>query len=520
MPAEDSLLSVGIDIGTTTTHLVVTRLKYANLARPTHVNQLAITDREVLFESSIYETPLTNDGIIDADAVAELITDIYAKAAAQAGLDMSAVDTGAVIITGESARKRNAQAILENVAKFAGEFVIESAGPDLESILCARGSGAQARSREEGKRVLSLDIGGGTSNFALLEKGQVTVTGALSIGGRAIRFSNGQISHLSESAGLLSRKKNINLEVAVQAADYHAELTALADLMCNILMDLCVAEGKSQTRRPDCDDRLWLTPVFKLEHSPELIVISGGVAALMKNESALQSPAKQDRVDLNQASGAAHMYSCEQNAENKHEDFGIYLARALNQSLRKNKINYVVAANAIRATVLGAGMHTLQLTGSTIDFAADCLPLRNVPIIKIDLREQTNLTNGIKRALATMQIDCSKQPVALALTGLDRKELQYPKVKQLAENIARALVDEHVTGPAPMVLIVDQDIAMVMGQLLKRLVPDKRIISVDGIVIQDGDYLDIGKPVHSNSLSDKSTETLPVVVKTLIFYKN
>jgi ethanolamine utilization protein EutA len=487
MSNEDRLLSVGIDIGTTTTHLVVTSLKFGNLARPTHIRQLGITDKEILFESAIYETPLCEDGRIDAVAVAQLMDRVYAEAALVANLDMSGVQTGAVIITGESARTRNAQAVLEQAAKLAGEFVVESAGPGLESILCARGSGAQAKSKEEGNTVLSLDIGGGTSNFALVEKGEIAATAAVSIGGRAIKFAQGKVSHLSDSCFLLCQANGINLTTGAAVGDCQGELTALADFMAGLIVDLCCPQHKL----PKDIEEIWLTPAMTLEKSPEVVMISGGVAALMQNQ---------------------------QNDLNRHQDFGVYLARALNQTLRDRHVKFVLAANAIRATVLGAGMHTLQLTGSTIDFAYDSLPLRNLPLIKIDAADQTNLVANIKRSIALKEIDWSQQPVALALTGLDPNQLQYARVKQLATSLAQA--QEQMGAADPLVVTVDQDIAMALGQLLKRLVPDKRIISVDGVVVHDGDYLDIGKPIYSNSLSDKGTGTLPVVVKTLIFYKN
>jgi len=492
--AEDRLLSVGIDIGTTTTHLVLTSLKFGNRARPTHISQLGITDREILFESPIYETPLTGDGRINAEAVAKIVQDVYLKAAKEANLDMTAVQTGAVIITGESARTRNARAIVEKVAKFAGEFVVESAGPGLESIFCARGSGAQARSKEQGKRILALDIGGGTSNFAWIKDGEIAGTGALSIGGRAVRFSSGKISRMSQSAALLCRSHNIDLKVGAPLDQFASELARLAELMAALLCDLCAKGGHLS----DQLSQLWLTPVLTLDRTPETILFSGGVAALMQSATAADAYID-DRA-------------------NEYQDFGIYLARALNQLLRQRKIKFEVADKAIRATVLGAGMHTLQLSGSTIDFAIDCLPLRNLPLIKIDGSDQKHLAANIRKAIELKQIDWSKQPVALSLVGLDRNQLQYTRVKHLAETLAQ--VQEEMQAAEPLVVTYDQDIAMVLGQLLKRLVPDKRIISVDGLVIEDGDYLDIGKPVHSNSLSDRYTHSLPLVVKTLIFYKN
>jgi len=465
------LLSVGIDIGTTTTHLVVTSLKFSNVARPTQINALQLTDKEVLFESIVYETPLTDDGLIDAKAVAVLIAEAYGQAEAKTGRDMKMVQTGAVIITGESARTRNAAAVVEEIAALAGEFVVESAGPNLEAILCARGSGAQALSKADGKRVLNIDIGGGTSNFALIENGEITSTDVNFFGGRAIRFEQGKIKSISRAAQDLCRSVAIDLKVQTSEADCRAKLSLLADHMAE---RIC-----GQVDNKEDDDKFDLT------------VISGGVAEIMQKKSY---------------------------AQNHYQDFGIYLAAALERKLKQSGRPYTLALNAIRATVLGAGLHTLQLSGSTIDFAQESLPLRNLPLLKIDAKDSTRLVANIQQLLLLKELDWSKAPLTLALTGLDSRALQYQYMKNLAAELSRAFT--LMKGCEPFVVTAEQDIAMALGLLLKRLLPDKRIITVDGITTGDGDYLDIGRPVHSNSLSDQYTAALPVVVKTLIFYKN
>lgn len=271
MLKEDRLLSVGIDIGTTTTHLVVTSLSFGKKSSAKSINDLCVTDKHVLFESAVYETPLAADGSIDAARVAELIGQAYKEAAQQANLDMTSVHTGAVIITGESARTRNAAEVLLEIAKFAGEFVVESAGPSLESILCARGSGAQALSKEDGRRILSLDVGGGTSNFALVEQGEITATAAISIGGRAIKFVDKKIASMSKTAALLSSSIGLTLTEGMGMVDCHAELSALANLMAQIIFDISSA-GQALSDKID----IWLTPALTLEQRPELVLISGG----------------------------------------------------------------------------------------------------------------------------------------------------------------------------------------------------------------------------------------------------
>ncbi|MBS1992254.1 MAG: ethanolamine ammonia-lyase reactivating factor EutA [Cyanobacteria bacterium SZAS LIN-3] len=464
---DSSILSVGIDIGTTTTHLVVSSLKFDNVARPTQISNVRLTDKEVLFESAIYKTPLTPEGLINAGAVAALIEEAYRQACEKTGLDMKAVDTGAVIITGESARTRNAAEVVSQIAGFAGDFVVESAGPGLESILCARGSGAQLLSKDEGIRVLNVDIGGGTSNFAVIDNGEISDIGVNLVGGKAVVFAQGKILFLSREAQSICREKNLALEAGMSEADNLSKLSLLAAELAAKICGQIASFG-----------------------SFDQIVLSGGVAALMEKS--------QD--------------------QNPYQDFGVYLALALKQALAAAGLKYGLADNAIRATVLGAGMHTLQLSGSTIDFPRESLPLRNLPLLKIDGRDRDNLSRNVKKALELKEIDWSKAPLTLALSGLRKEDMQYRRLSELARSLAHTFQD--LQACEPFVITTQQDVAMALGLLLKRLLPDKRIITVDGICVTDGDYLDIGRPMHSNSLKDQYTAALPVVVKTLVFYKN
>ena len=471
------LLSVGIDIGTTTTHLIISSLKFGNTAGPTQVSKLGITDKEILFQSPIHLTPLDREGAIDAQAVAALVQLNYAEAARI--LNFEPIETGAVIITGESAAKRNAEEVCQAISRFAGAFVVESAGANLESIFCARGSAAQAISKQEGINVLSLDIGGGTSNFALVQSGLITSVGAIAIGGRSVRFVDGRIEQISESAAGHSE-----LIVGLMEKDCQSQLQMLADDFAAIILGIC--RGESDQNKAE----IWLTEKFLVKEKPDLLLLSGGVAELMRTD---QEQCNKDK--------------------NKHNDFGFYLAQTLKDQLDKGDLKYTLAENAIRATVLGAGMHTLQLTGSTIGCSDEDLPLRNLPLIKIDVsaidvsaigvsvNNVETIPIDIQSALALRAIDWSKKAVAISINGLQRNQLQYERVRRLAEVLADA--QKALAACDPLVITVDQDIAMALNQLLKRLLPDKRIITLDGIVLEDGDYLDIGKPV--NRLSDPNT---------------
>ena len=173
----EQLNSVGIDIGTSTTQLVLSRLVLENRGNAFSVPRIVIAAREVLYRSPIHFTPLLSDTEIDAQGVRDIAAEEYRRA----GVSREEVDTGAVIITGETARKDNARQVLESLSGFAGDFVVATAGPDLESILAARGAGIDQISREEGRAILHMDIGGGTSNLALYDRGELTSTGCLDV---------------------------------------------------------------------------------------------------------------------------------------------------------------------------------------------------------------------------------------------------------------------------------------------------------------------------------------------------
>ena len=138
MTENQSLLSVGIDVGTTTTQLVFSRLSMSNTARTGLIPRVSITNREVLYQSPIVFTPLLDQDTIDAGKLNAIVRREYTAAA----IHPSQVATGAVIITGETAKKKNADAILKALSGLAGDFIVSIAGPNIESLISGRGSGA------------------------------------------------------------------------------------------------------------------------------------------------------------------------------------------------------------------------------------------------------------------------------------------------------------------------------------------------------------------------------------------
>ncbi len=182
----EELLSVGIDIGTSTTQLIFSKLIVENEASAFTVPRISIVDKEIIYRSDVYFTPLISNTEIDGKKkIKEIIEEEYKKA----GINKDDIQTGAVIITGETARKENANDVLHTLSGFAGDFVVATAGPDLESIIAGKGAGAHIYSKEHSTSVVNMDIGGGTSNLALFLRGEVKESGCLDVGGRLIKIN-------------------------------------------------------------------------------------------------------------------------------------------------------------------------------------------------------------------------------------------------------------------------------------------------------------------------------------------
>lgn len=336
----ERLLSVGIDVGTTSTQLIVSELTVENRASAFSVPALDITGRHIRYQSPIHFTPLLRDTLVDGEALREIVLGEYRAA----GLTREQVDTGAILVTGETSRKENARAVSEALADLAGDFVVATAGPDLESALAAKGSGAVDFSRETGKTLLHMDIGGGTSNLALIRMGQIEKTGCLNVGGRLVKCDGGgTVTYVSPVlAGLAGFR--------VGDTPPPAQLRALADTLVEALE---MAAGlrevgplleKLSTREAG--------EIFRISEKVTLS-FSGGVAACMeKSHPPLE-----------------------------FGDMGPILGQAIRES-RLCRGPYRLTEDAIRATVIGAGCHSARLTGSTVFYQNIPFPLKNLPVYR------------------------------------------------------------------------------------------------------------------------------------------
>jgi ethanolamine utilization protein EutA len=476
MHSINSILSAGIDVGTTSTHFTLSRLQLGNTSVANQAPRIAIYQREILHRSAIHLTPVLSDRRIDADGVAALIRQDYADA----GICAEQVQTGAVIITGETARLRNAEAVVHSLANLAGDFVVASAGAHLESILAARGSGAAVASAQRQRTICNIDIGGGTTNYAVFSNGQVIDSACIAIGGRCMQFNeSGQLLSLTDSGELFLDAVAKNIPIG-SAPDIN-QLRHLGNLIAESLVQFIVAP-----KLPQVSQRLLSTEPLRRNYHIDEYWFSGGVAELMKAPDSKPF-----------AFG----------------DMGVLIAQGLVGSMQERNIAFHIPEDAIRATVIGAGMHSLQLSGSTIAVHQSLLPLKNVPLLRpfstasaAGDRLGEFVLSSLKDCLERSDIDWSHVPTAILIENID--DLSFPNVERWAKALAAAFTE--LNGCQPLIIVTAQDISMALGQMLKVLLPNSQLVSIDGISSGYGDYIDIGKPLPHH-------QALPVVLKDLVF---
>ena len=479
MADKTAILSVGIDVGTSTTQVVFSKLQMDNAGGYFSVPRVAIVDKEVVYKSEVYMTPLKTDVLIDTDALRNIVAAEFRKA----GYRPEDTDSGAVIITGESARKENSDAVLKSLSDFAGDFVVSAAGPDMESLIAGKGSGAWQYSMDHHCRVANLDIGGGTTNVVLFEDGETLARGCLDIGGRLICMNpQGIITKVSPAAAVMAQAAGVSVSVGDRCAEL--KLTAVTRQMAAALNAYLGVGTKDidailrQIKTPGSSD-------FPVPEKVQAVFFSGGVADLIYHESA-----------------DTWAYG----------DIGVLLGRAIRESRLFTDFQKMEPGETIRATVVGAGTYTTTISGSTITYSDDIFPLKNIPVIKLDEELQeacfAGETEPVIRRIQWVLGQNDEEHFILAMPG--KRNPGYMEMKRAAASI-RQIMDRVQPPGEPILLVIESDIAKAMGQMIRQQ-PDlkRQVVAIDSIHVEDGEYVDMGKPMMNGMV-------IPVVVKTLIF---
>lgn len=464
---KSEFLSVGIDVGTTTTQVIFSRIKVENTATSFLIPEVKITDKQVLYKSKIHFTPLLSRDKINLEKLKELIIFEYDKA----NIQKHEIATGAIIITGETARKHNAQQVLSILSDFAGDFVVATAGPDLESILAGYGAGAAEASNDLTARVINFDIGGGTTNAAVFWEGEVIDSFALDIGGRLIQIDQqGVISYISDKVVQLIWSLHLNLAVGTVAR--LADLKILTDAFAEMFVQINNSESVHEEVL-----RLFIGHTHK-GLTAEKIMFSGGVAEFIYSDYEIST--MKDVILFG--------------------DMGPLLGYSIRKTFEKHKQSFIESKEKIRATVIGAGSHSIKISGSTILFDDELAPLKNLPIIK--LTEDAHIAHMFK-GLDEKIKRYEGAPVAIAFRG--PRSPSYLQIKEMAT----AIVAGAAVHSQPVIVIVENDFAKALGQIIMNMLKQtKKVICIDQIKVDNGDYIDIGKSIAN---------VVPTVVKTLIF---
>ncbi|MBL7225720.1 MAG: ethanolamine ammonia-lyase reactivating factor EutA [Desulfobacteraceae bacterium] len=469
------LLSVGVDVGSSTSHLAFSNLVLERDPRSPS-RRFNIQKRDMIYEGRIINTPLLSNDTIDIDKLSEFFREEYKLA----GMHRVDIQSGAVIITGETAKKDNAKQIVEFLSSDAGDFVAATAGANFESFLTALGSGATARSKKYNKTILSCDIGGGTSNIAISKNGEVLSTSCVSIGGRLLAAnSEGRIWRIDKPALKVMEYIGLNYKIGDQIPK--EDIERIAAKFAEVLIEVITGPATSSLAK-----QLMLTDDLSFPGKIDEYSFSGGVAELIYG-------------------GNGH-----------YDDMGKILAKKITSLTSRLTAPVVEPKNKIRATVIGAGAYSLSISGSSgfmdnqISF-----PMKNVPVLRVDIEEpQLSVEHVISETRASFRrFDLSEGEEIVALYFKDPVRVYYPDLELFAKSIEAALPNS-INNKIPIILIFEKDIACSVGNVIRRETGLKtNLLSLDELILKEGDWIDIGEPLIGD-------QVFPVTVKSLVFNRN
>jgi len=475
--AQDHLTftTVGIDIGSSTSHLLFAKVALQRQAQA-HSSRFVVIGRDIVWRSPILLTPFRPDRLIDAAVLGDFIDNCYRDA----GFNKDQIDGGAVILTGEAIKRKNARAIDELFAAQAGKFVCASAGHKLEARLAAHGSGAVALSKARGISLLHVDIGGGTTKLARIDRGRGAVAGlaAFAVGGRLIATdAHGDWTRIDDAARLVAADLSLNLSPTALADETVRRRIAqrLAAAAADIIFD---APLDPLARS------LLLTEPLPRQPAPAALTLSGGVAEYVFGH---------------------------ENSE--FGDIAKPLAQALARELAaRSGLPLIDPGQRIRATVIGASQFTVQVSGKTI-YLPDpyVLPVRNVPVVHVAMDaghlDRERIGADIRGGLAEIDVD-NVPGVTIAFTW--RGDPEHSRLRAAGEAIAAALAPEQARIKL-LLAAIDGDIGKTFGRLMCRELdwPGK-IVCLDGVELHELDYIDVGELIAPPGV-------VPVVIKSLLF---
>jgi ethanolamine utilization protein EutA len=448
--------------------VIVSKLKLKNILSSSLIKETIIEEKEIIYRSPIVFTPLLDEVTIDFLKVKHIVS----EALKASGVKKEDISTGAVIITGETARKENAVEVSKNLSEYLGDFVVATAGPKLEALLAGYGSGAAELSKNLNRRIINLDIGGGTTNVAIFNCGECEQTYALDIGGRLIKFNDaGKVIYTSKRIEFLIKKLGISIKKG-QKVELRA-LESLCEALAKSLLEVCCLKEICEETKG-----LFISEEFE-KFKADYISFSGGIGEYIG--------------EINE--------ELRSNAVLKHNDIGPLLGHCISKEFAKHREKLLAPKEKIRATVIGAGNHSLTISGSTITFDKAVMPLKNIPIIK-PFEKEERFSEIYAKSIKKLEM-YENTSIAISLVG--PKSPSYEEIKLIGNEIIKLF--EKIKGP--VIVVLENDFAKALGQIISLNLKKKRaIICIDKISTSNGDYIDIGLPIG---------DAVPVVIKTLIY---
>ena len=429
----------------------------------------------MIYEGRIINTPILDKDTIDLDK----LTDFAKEECKRAGIDPADIQTGAVIVTGETARKRNARQIAEALSQDAGKFVAASAGPNFESLLAAMGSGATARPKKTEKPYFRATLAAERPIWPYPSTERSSRQAAYRLAAGCWRSdSDGRITRLDEPAQKVMDHIGLNYCIGDRIPD--ADMKKIASKMADALIEVMTGPAVSLLAR-----QLMVTENLNFTIPIDEVSFSGGVAEFIY--------------------GATGNYG----------DIGEILSDKIIALMPKLNAPVVEPVNKIRATVIGAGAYSLSISGSS-GFMDERIkfPLRNIPVLRVDVKRsqlsREHVVSEIRKAF--QRFDLTEGRDIAALYFKDPVRVSYPELELFAKSIEAALGKFDST--IPIILIFEKDIACSVGNVIRRETRLKtNLLSLDELILKDGDWIDISRPLVGG-------QVFPVTVKSLIFNMN
>jgi ethanolamine utilization protein EutA len=338
-------------------------------------------------------------------------------------------------------------------------------------------------SRGNGNTVLNVDIGGGTTKLAFIEKGEILATIAIAVGGRLIVEDKTGMIRIEEPVRDVARSLGIELALGQPLAPQDRQ--RIVERMVRQLMRMI-------DRRPpdELSQRLLVTdpwPAALANRTLDAITFSGGVAE--------------------------YLYKRE---KRNFGDLGSDLAEALRHMLGRRRDLPPVwdPGQGIRATVIGAAQFSVQVSGNTILITKPGdLPIQNLPVIACTFDmppavDPAAVTEAVRKGLGRSDIAEGAAPLALAFPW--HGDPSHARLHAVASGIVAALPNTIAAGN-PIVLLIDGDVGKSLGRVIcNEVAPGAHVVALDGVQLKQFDYVDIGQMIEL-------TNAVPVIIKSLLF---